>query len=94
MSEPLKFEDVFIAWIGIIDEEESAMSYQFLLPGTESDMDRAQIAGTLTMTERDGMYAFRPEPWLDEDAIQAVARNWAKFSEAIRKFNRGIRPDN
>ncbi len=57
-------------------------------------MSNARIAGTMTAIEQDGMWAFRPEPWLDETLKQAVARNWAKFNEKIRDWNKGIRGEN
>jgi hypothetical protein len=94
-----KFEGVFVAWMGIVDEEQGALGYQFLLPGTECTMDRARMAGTMTYvkdTEGGGVWGFRPEPWVLEDEMfsQAIARNWAKFQQNIRDWNKGIRGEN
>lgn len=89
--------EVLVAWVGVIDMEGGLMGYQFLEPGEASDMPLAQVAGTMTFshaTADGGMWAFRPEPWVDADWQQAIARNWARFSEKISDINRGIRGEN
>jgi hypothetical protein len=89
MSDEQKFEGVFVAWVGIIDEEQGALGYQFLLPGLACEMDRARVVGTVAHVfdgATEGLSAFRPEPWVaeDPDFMAAIARNWARFQKSIR----------
>src|SRR5882757_4142776 len=89
---------VFIAWVGILDEEQAAMVYQFLTPDMVCEIPGARIAAKLTYshdTPTEGMWACQLEPWADEPVCRAaIARNWAKFTQKLRDWNKGIRGEN